>query len=154
MLIWKGCLDQNLESCCRFRPVDARVPKNGQCQENRLQVLYLHGFFARTPHQSSEVPTKGPSHPSLGKTAPFLWHFGPGTKNLLGGKQKPHSQPWSLWIKVSQVWVNDSPVGQMTSNSLLTTKLPELIKLSSGRWLKSSYVRSLCLRRKVWVTAR
>ena len=36
-------------------------------------------------------------------------------------------------IKVSQVWVNDSPVGQMTSNSLLTTKLPELIKLSSDR---------------------
>lgn len=91
----KGLPDQNLESCCRFRPVDARVPKNGQCQENCLQVLCLHGFFARTAHQSSEVPTKGPSHPSLGKTAPFLWHFGPGAKNL-GGKQKPHSQPWSL----------------------------------------------------------
>ena len=35
--------------------------------------------------------------------------------------------------KVSQVWVNDSLVGQMTSNSLLTTTLLELIKLSSDR---------------------
>lgn len=36
-------------------------------------------------------------------------------------------------IKVPQVWENDSPVGQMTSNSLLTTKLLELIKLSNDR---------------------
>ena len=79
----KGLAGPNLVSCLWTRPVDPRVPENEHFQENRLQTLYFHVFFAKMAlsEQWGAIPgpsTKGPSHPSQGKGRTSAVAIAPG----------------------------------------------------------------------------